>query len=135
MKQLSGGTLADGPHRVDVQSSNTSDTNQLVDRAYLSFELDTSLPTIQGGGELLMTTPHTLVIPFSEALSPGSIALDELKVFDISWGEKADNSEWSMDGNNPRFAVRDVSAQVSADGLKLVVSLQMQAALPNTCWN
>ncbi len=70
-----------------------------------------------------MTTPHTLVIPFSEALSPDSIALDELKVFDISWGEKADNSEWSMDGNNPRFAVRDVSAQVSADGLKLVVSL------------
>lgn len=123
LKQLAGGALADGPHRIDVESSNTSDTSQLVDRAFLSFELDTSLPIIQEAGEILMTTPRTLVIPFNEVLSPGSIALDELKVFDISWGEKADNSEWSMDGNNPRLAVRGVSARVSTDGFALIVSL------------
>lgn len=121
LAQLAGGELGDGRHRVDIEAGYSAPRNGIVDRAFVEFELDRVAPTADRVGSVLMTSPGTIEIQFNESLNAASIKPDQLSLYDVTWGEKAADPNWGLDGQHPRFPVQVQSLELSADSQRLIV--------------
>lgn len=122
LEQLAGGPLADGLYRVGVEAGYSNSSSTLVDRAFVDFELDKTSPNSRVIGEIFLGTSNQIVIPFDEPLSAASIDLSQVALYDITWGEKSEDSRWDLNGNHPRFPIQPVSIQLSDDRRGLVIT-------------
>lgn len=114
------GSLSDDQHTVQL-SAFASDFDPLPDTIEIEFELDRTPPTAHFYTEITMQSSDQIEIPLLEAVTEESINVSRIRLYDITWGEKAGDPNWGTDGNHPRFELSPESVTLDADGRTLVV--------------
>ncbi len=119
---LLGHEPSDGLYQVDFEVGDSTSPESLPDRTSIEFVLDRTQPTSNVLGEILMESPDQIIIPLSEIVSEPSLDITQIKLYDITWGEKTGAHTWNVNGEFPRFELVPQSAEIASSGRALVIT-------------
>ena len=122
LDELSGVKLLDGDLRIDLEVRDTTASSTIVDRGSVKFRLDRTRPSSNILLDITMDRPDRIVIPLSEAAVSESFNPSQVRLFDVSFGEKSTDINWGIEnGFHPRFGLQPRSVELSTDGKSIII--------------